>query len=90
MKIKKEILIELIDFDEFDSYSVVSGNYVESSRWSRHYEMVFKDITTDKYYITYYSVGATECQDEAPYEYEPDEIEVKEVKPVEKTIIVYE
>jgi len=50
--------------------------------------MVFE--TEGKFYETFYSVGATESQEERAYEYEPDDIECKEVFPVEKTIIVYE
>jgi hypothetical protein len=50
--------------------------------------MIFK--FEDKLYKTSYSTGATEYQDEDPYEYEDDVIECPEVFPVEKTIIVYE
>jgi hypothetical protein len=61
---------------------------VRHSRWSVHYREVFEH--EGKYYETTYSVGATESQDERPYEYDGDPIECPEVKPVAKTIIVYE
>lgn len=49
------------------------------------HEIVFKD--NGKFYSTTYSVGATEMQDESPWEYEREveciEVELREVK-VEK------
>ncbi len=61
---------------------------VGHGRWSVHHERVFK--FEGKYYRTTYSVGATESQDESPYDYEPGEIECPEVFPVEKLQIVYQ
>jgi hypothetical protein len=49
--------------------------------------MIFK--VDDKFYKTNYQVGATEMQDEAPYEYEGDEIECPEMEPYEVTITKY-
>lgn len=70
----------------------VQKEVVDTSRWSIIYEQVFSVTKNDetKYYKTSWSEGATENQDESPYEYEEDMIEVSEVFPVEKTIIVYE
>ena len=56
--------------------------------WSVHHEMVFK--YEGMFYRTHYSVGATETQDESPYEYDEDMIECTIVHPVEKTVTVYE
>jgi hypothetical protein len=53
---------------------------VDTSRWSIRYKLVFQ--YGDKAYQTYYQVGATEMQDERPWEYE-DEIECHEVEEVE-------
>ena len=50
--------------------------------------MVFK--YHNKFYITSYQKGATEYQDERPYENEDDEIECIEVFPVETKIITYQ
>lgn len=85
MKFKKEFLIELEDEYNVD---IISEDIIDQSRWSTHYRTVFK--FENKYYETFYSVGSTEYQDESPYEYEPDEIELDEVFPVEKIITVYE
>lgn len=39
--------------------------------------------------MTYYSVGATEMQEESPYEYEGEWVEVTEVVPKEVTVTKY-
>ena len=49
----------------------------EVSRWSIHHSIVFP--YEGKFYRTYYSVGATESQDESPWKYE-DEVECFEVE----------
>ena len=55
---------------------------VDSTRWSVIHDIVFED--KGKFYRTSYSVGATECQDEKPWEYENTvectEVELREVK----------
>lgn len=81
MKFKKTDLLNEV-FEE------VYNNIIDHSRWSIGYEKVFK--YEGKFYITYYSRGATEYQDEAPYEYDGEEIECVEVVPVEKVVTVYE
>ena len=69
----------------------ISKEMVGKSRWSIEYERIFEHES--KLYRTYYTVGATECQDESPdespYEYDEDEIECEEVFPHTETIIVY-
>jgi len=57
-------------------------------RWDVIYRAVFEHES--KFYETTYQVGATEVQDERPYEYEDDEISCKEVFPVKKEVVVYE
>lgn len=81
MKFKKEFLQEM-------EGKTIQKTIIDHSRWSVLYERVFEYV--GKLYCTHYSVGATEQQDEGPYEYEPDEIECQEVKPVEKLVIIYE
>jgi len=89
MKFKKEDLQDLAsgDFDD-DVFDVVENELVDSSRWSVHYVMVFK--YKDKFYDAAYSSGATESQDESPFEYDDDEIECHEVVQVEKMVKVWE
>src|SRR5690625_199063 len=69
-------------FDEFAE--TVYNNVEDTSRWSVHYEQVFK--IGERYFRTFYSEGATEMQAESPYEYDGEWIEVTEVVPKEVTI----
>ena len=89
MKFNKEFLKGIAE-DDYDMtiVKVIHNDIVDTTRWSIVYEVVFK--FDNKFYKTHYSVGATESQDERPYEYDGDEIECVEVVPVEKTITVYE
>lgn len=60
---------------------------VGHGRWSVHHEHVFE--FDGKFYLTTYSVGATESQDESPYDWDPDEVECPEVYPVQELVTVY-
>lgn len=83
MKFKKEFLQEMVWGDD-----VVEDNIVDNSRWSIHHEIVFRH--EGKFYGTGYSVGATESQDERPFEYDNDEIECPEMVQKEKLVKVWE
>lgn len=85
---KKKDLQELIWGGSASGFDVISCQLKGNSRWSLNYELIFK--FEDKYYKSGYSAGATENQNESPYEYDEDDIECDEVKPVEKVVIVYE
>ena len=62
--------------------NTIVDNIIDTGRWSIYHEIVFAD--KGKFYTTTYSEGATECQDESPWEYEDEiectEVELKEVK----------
>lgn len=62
-------------------YSAIKDTIVDTSRWSIQHEIIFE--YEGKFYRTYYSVGATEMQDERPWEYddtvECTEVEIKQV-----------
>lgn len=83
MKFKKEFLVEEV----LDSDMIVEEEVVDHTRWSVVYRIVFR--FNDKFYSSHYSVGATEQQDESPYEYDPEEIECPEVKEEQKLVTVY-
>jgi len=88
MKFKGEDLRNLVWHNyEGDDLKIIENKIEDASRWSINYGLVFEH--NGKFYATGYSVGATEQQDERPFEYQ-DEVECKEVVPVEKTITVYE
>lgn len=84
MEFDREFMQESI----YDSAATVLDEIVGTSRWSIKHRRVFRH--EDKFYETLYSVGATECQDESPYQYDAATIECAEVWPVERTITVYE
>lgn len=75
------------DGSEEDQVKVLSDKIVDQSRWSVIHELIVQ--IKDKTYRADYSVGATEQQDESPWQYE-DEIEFVEVQQVEKVIKVWE
>jgi len=82
VKFPKPEMFDVLD----DGEDIVSNEITDHGRWSVTHEIVFKK--DGKLYRTYYSVGATESQDEAPWEYD-DEVECTEVVAQEKTITVY-
>lgn len=83
MKFTKEFLRESLYGD-----TTVQDTITDHSRWSVGHERIFKH--EGKLYRTWYSVGATENQDESPYEYADNEIECPEVIAVTRTVTVYE
>ncbi len=81
MKLSKEKMYEILDSDD-----VVENNVVDNSRWSIHHELIFR--YEDRVYRSFYSVGATEMQDESPWDGE-DPVECAEMVSVEKTVVVW-
>ena len=67
----------------------IEYDLVDNDRWSLHYEGIFKHIPTEKYYKLQWSVGATEYQDEKPFQYTKEVIPI-EVHKVKKTIEAWE
>lgn len=68
--------------DELDlPWRAIEDEVVGNSRWSVQHSIIFE--YQGKFYSTSYSVGATEMQDERPWEYE-DTVDCYEVvkKPV--------
>jgi hypothetical protein len=80
MKFKKEFLTDELDLP----WKAIEDTIIDTRRWSIDHEIIFK--YEDKYYQTTYSIGATEGQEEAPFEYDPDEIECLEVE--QKEVVV--
>ena len=74
-------------YAEVDEVEIVSDEITGTSRWSIFHELIFR--YEDKYYRCDYSVGATEMQYEAPWEYET-EIDCHEVHLVEHMVEVWE
>jgi hypothetical protein len=86
----REDLVELTYYEPgrgFGDYRVIEKSITDTGRWSIRYSQVFE--YDGNFYLTRFSVGATECQDEVPYEDQGDEITVTQVYPVKKTVIAY-
>jgi len=78
----KEQLKELL-WGEVVGLEVIENEITDTSRWSIHYYLVFQELNSGKIYGTTYSRGATESQDEQPFEYAADEITCTELEAVE-------
>lgn len=89
-QLPKEALIELVYSGEYYEagyeLEVVRTRISDQSRWSIFHEMIIHDVTDGKYYVSEYSVGATEAQDESPYEFEPEVVDVTEVYEVKQIV----
>jgi hypothetical protein len=82
MTFTKEEMLDILD----DGSDVVLNESVDKTRWSIIHRLIFKK--DGKLYETHYSVGATESQDESPWEYDKT-VDCTEVEPYEKTITEY-
>lgn len=93
LKIDKAIVTEEWDLpysgnaDPAVDVEILSDTITDTSRWSVHHKLIVR--IKDKFYQTYYSVGATEQQYESAWENDT-EIEFNEVKQVEKMVTVWE
>lgn len=82
-KFTREFMVGILyDFED----KIVKDEITDHSRWSVHHSLIFEH--EGKLWETYYSTGATESQDERPWEHE-DEVECDEVEAYEKTITEY-
>ena len=85
MKFPVETMREIAR-DKSEEYEAIKIKVIDTDRWTIQYEVIFMGIKTGKYYRTFWSRGATEMQEERPYDYETGEIECDEVESVEVTI----
>lgn len=69
--------------DGYDGVEIIKDTITDNSRWSIFHAITFRWID-GKTYRAYYSVGATEQQDESPWEYDK-EVECEEVAEVPVT-----
>ena len=77
-----------IVYGDDSNFVTIEDKIVGTRRWSIEYEIVVQRKSDGKYFKDGYSRGATENQDESPYEY--SEPNFTEVFPVTKTYIDYE
>ena len=96
MKFSKEFLLDLVGIKTGDALNdenhglvtVISNKMNGRGRWYISYSQIFE--MAGKFYKTVYRTGATESQNEYPYEFDPDEIECVEVLPKKVTTTIYE
>lgn len=85
--LKPEEARDILYGDSLD-YEVQSDTVTGNGRWSINHKLILKHNTSNKYYRVNYSIGATENQDERPWEY-GKEVVLTEVEPFEKTVTDY-
>ena len=85
MKLDKQVALDILDGDKSQG-EVILDEIVDHRRWSVGHRVIFK--IGDKFLEGRYSRGATENQDESPWEY-VKEPEFTEVEAYEKTVISY-
>ena len=78
---------DIVDGDD-SNFVTIEDKIVGTRRWSDIYQIVVQRKTDGKYFKDGYCRGATESQDESPYEY--SEPNFTEVFAVTKTYIDYE
>lgn len=74
---------EVLNTTEYE----VENTLIDHNRWSLIFQLVFK--FENKFYSTVYTRGATEYQDERPFDSEKEVLCV-EVQPIQKITTVYE
>ncbi len=79
--VKKSNLQSLVGYEEVEDLEVVHDEIWDHRRWVVVHRLIFKK--NNKLYETTYNIGATESQDESPFEYEPDEISCQEVREIQ-------
>lgn len=99
MQISREQAQELLDLSVGQStaawrdfglnFELMETNIIDTTRWSVVYDVVYRDNDTDKYWYSSYYRGATEMQDECPYEYD-EFVTLMEVEPIEVKRIEYQ
>lgn len=85
----KEDLKELAAGNPVEGLEVVSDTLTGRTRWSVIYTLVFRDLTDNKYYQINYSTGATELQDERPFDNDQNTIQCHRVQPMQELVTVY-
>lgn len=68
--------------DDQDEYQIIEDKVVSNQRWSTYNRLVIQRISDGRFFATYYSAGATEQQEERPWEYE--EPNFREVFPTQQ------
>lgn len=74
------------DLDEDEDYEVIVDEIISTTRWAIVHKLIFKH--DGKFWQTTYNVGATEMQDEIPFDY-TEVVKCSQVVPKEIATIKY-
>jgi hypothetical protein len=83
----KQYLMDVLNGD-VEGCSIEYDEIVDHGRWTLHHEMIFKDVD-GLFYETNYDIGATEYQDERPFENADDLVKCVQVHQVPETTMVW-
>ncbi len=86
LTLTRDEALAILDGDR-TTYVLISDDIVDHQRWSVVHSIIIERKSDNKFFRGWYNVGATESQDESPWEYDAPVFD--EVIPVEKTIIEY-
>jgi hypothetical protein len=87
LNLSREDALKIIYHDS-TAYTLFEDTITGKSRWSIWHDVIFMDKLTGKFYKGDYTVGATEGQDEQPWEYKK-EVSFVEVEPHNVTVVKY-
>lgn len=85
MKLNEEDYMGIVWGDN-DAFELIKDDIIDTGRWDVQHEVVCKHIESGKFYTFCYQAPATEMQEVD----HPSDLVLCEVRPVEKTVIVYE
>ena len=88
IEVTKEQAREIVYGDSAE-FTMISEEICSVSRWSIHYDGVCQHRETGKYYLISWETGATELQDEEPFDYEDGPVVLIEAAPTVVTTVKY-
>ena|SRR3990167_272063 len=92
LELERSQALELLPYyssgDGAPEFEIIENRQIGHGRWSLKYRIVIKRKSDGKYFADTYDIGATEMQEERPWECSKPNF--TEVFPVEKVIIEYQ
>jgi hypothetical protein len=84
VKLTKEEARDVV-WEDHEDWETIEEDICSNSRWAIHMRGIFKHVPSGKFYELHWDKGATEYQEQQPFEYtDPDLIEVHQVEKVVK------
>jgi hypothetical protein len=73
----------------YEGWKVIENEIADHDRWTIQYTLVVQNLETEEFYRTCYSIGATESQDESPFEYDTEGATLLRVYPIKVEVTQY-